>query len=170
MTPPPTDLATDAQSALQEEIGQTRPFASLTQEATLGVMRTADVLRHAIDETLEPHGLTHQQYNVLRILRGSDPEPLRTMEIAERMVERTPGITRLLDRLEAKGLVERRRGADDRRCVFCSITPVGLSLLARLDEPIERLDGSLLSMLDPDELRTLIALLDRVRAGGPSPP
>lgn len=136
------------------------------EEAVIGVLRTADAFRRRLAAVFEPHDLTSQQYNVLRILRGARPEALPTMEIAERMMEKTPGITRLIDRLEAKGLVERQRGSDDRRCVRCAITPPGLELLARLDEPVTRADEELVAALSREEARRLVALLDRVRAAG----
>src|SRR5437867_4356503 len=98
-------------SAIERELKQTRPFPSRRQEAAVALLRTADRLRHLLTRWLEPAGITAQQYNVLRILRGALPGPLPTLEIAERMIERTPGITRLLDRLEAKRLVGRERCA-----------------------------------------------------------
>ncbi len=130
----------------------------------MDILRTADLLRRYFAAVLEPHGLTGQQYNVLRILRGTRPEPLPTMEIAERMIEKTPAITGLLDRLESKGLVERRRGSDDRRCVFCSITPAGLELLAGLDEPIARADREALAGISAAEAQRLLELLGAIRA------
>ena len=154
-------------SALQKELRQSRPFPSRQDEATVGVLRTADVLRHRLDGVFAPHGLTAQQYNVLRILRGAHPEPMQTMEIAERMIERTPGITRLLDRLEGKGLVERRRRADDRRCVLRSITPEGLELLAALDEPVAEANREAMGMLSSAQAERLIELLDAIREGRP---
>ena len=99
-------------------------------------MRTGGLVRRVIASVVEPHGITQQQYNVLRILRGAGEKGLPTLEIADRMIEETPGITRLIDRLELKRLVTRERSATDRRQVFCRITPDGLTLLARLDEPI----------------------------------
>ena len=153
------------QSTLREEIRQTRPFRNAHEEAALSVLRTADVLRRRFATVLEPRGLTGQQYNVLRILRGARPEALQTMEIAERMLEQTPGITRLLDRLEGKGLAERNRCPDDRRCVLCSITPAGLELLAELDEPIAEADDRALAALSPAEAKQLVELLERARAG-----
>lgn len=151
-------------SSLQREIRQSRPFPSPYREAALGLLRTADVLRQRLDALFEPYGVTMQQYNVLRILRGARPEELRTMEIAERMIERTPGITRLLDRLEEKGLVSRARSPSDRRCVLCGITDEGLSLLERLDGPVDEADEELLAMLEEDEVTGLIEVLDRIRA------
>ncbi|NLG60961.1 MAG: MarR family transcriptional regulator [Candidatus Cloacimonetes bacterium] len=136
----------------------------LYQQALVAVFRTADALRRALTQVLEPHGLTMQQYNVLRILRGARPDPLPTMDIAERMMDRTPGITRLLDRLEAKGLVRRERCQDDRRQVLCTITPVGLELLAGLDEAVDRADEALLAPLDEREMRELIGYLERIQA------
>lgn len=152
-------------SQLERELKQTRPFRSPYAEAAIGVIRTADVLRRRFDALFRPHGLTMQQYNVLRILRGARPESLPTMEIAERMIERTPGITRLVDRLEEKGLVRRGRSQEDRRRVLCSITEEGLDLLAELDEPVEEADEEALSMLAEEEVEALIGFLDRIREG-----
>ena len=152
-------------STLKREIQQRRPFRSLSQEAALGLFRTADVIRQRFSQVMSPHGVTQQQYNVLRILRGAGQEGLATLTIAERMVERTPGITRLIDRLKTKGLVERERAAGDRRCVVCRITPEGLELLDRLTEPMNRADDESLSMLSTEEQEQLIELLDRIREG-----
>jgi DNA-binding MarR family transcriptional regulator len=127
--------------------------------ALIAVVRAADRLRRHFTAVLEPYGLTVQQYNVLRILRGARPDPLPTMEVAERMMERTPAITGLLDRLEAKGLIARERQRDDRRCVRCSITPAGLELLAELDAPIERADAAALAKLGAGDVERLTGLL-----------
>src|ERR1700750_2732984 len=94
-------------------------FHSREQEATLGLLRTAAAIKRSLAQVIEPHGITPQQYNVLRILRGAGAEGIPTLTIGERMIEQTPGVTRLLDRLEAKGLVARCRGEDDRRQVLC---------------------------------------------------
>lgn len=140
-----------------------RRVRPLHQQAFGAMLLTADAMRRALGQVLEPHGLTSQQYNVLRILRGARPDSLPTMEIAARMLEQTPGITRLLDRLETKGLVSRERRTDDRRQVLCSITPLGLELLAGLDEPVDRADEALLGVLKDAELRTLLGYLERIR-------
>src|ERR1700682_3106658 len=121
---------------IQQELRQSRPFVSPAQEAVVGLLRTADVVRRLVDDVIEATGITGQQYNVLRILRGAGKNGLPTLDIAERMIEQTPGITRLIDRLEAKGLVTRERCATDRRQVFCRIAKAGLSLLAKLDDPV----------------------------------
>jgi DNA-binding MarR family transcriptional regulator len=152
----------DETSKLQRELKQTIPF-SRPQEATLGILRTADRVRRRLAVSLEPYGITSQQYNVLRILRGARGEPLPTLEIGERMIEEAPGVTRLLDRLEAKGLVVRKRCTADRRLVHCWITEAGLELLARLDDGISSEDEGVMAALSPEEQRTLIDLLDRVR-------
>lgn len=151
-------------SALQREIRQRKPFRSSTQEATVGLLRTTDQVRRTLAGVVEPRGITLQQYNVLRILRGARPRGLPTLEIAARMVEHAPGITRLLDRLEAKTLVRRRRHPGDRRQVLCRISPAGLRLLAGLDAVVQRADESTLGVLSRRDLRRLIALLDRIRA------
>ena len=150
-------------SRLQKELQQTRPFRSLQQEGAIGVVRTADFIRRSVWEALEPHGVSPQQYNVLRILRGAQPETMPTLSIAERMIERTPGITRLLDRLERKHLVRRERCATDRRQVMCEITAKGLELLGRLDGPVSRAEDEALGRISKADLRTLIRILDAVR-------
>jgi DNA-binding MarR family transcriptional regulator len=152
-------------SAVQREIRQRRPFPSRAQECVVGLLRTAEVLRRALLRVVEPHGITVQQYNVLRILRGAGPEGLPTLEIGARMIEQTPGITRLLDRLENKGLVRRRRCPEDRRQVLCFATPAALRLVDTLDAPMDRADREALSALQVAELDALVGLLDRVRAG-----
>jgi DNA-binding MarR family transcriptional regulator len=139
-------------------------FRSREQQAVVGLLRTADAIKRSLAHVIEPHGITPQQYNVLRILRGAAPEGLPTLTIGERMVEQTPGVTRLIDRLERKGLVARIPCPKDRRRVFCQITSKGLDLLEELDEPVNRWDAQTVSILPPSEVDSLIKLLDRVRA------
>jgi DNA-binding MarR family transcriptional regulator len=148
---------------IARDLKQTRPFPSKAQEAAVALMRTADMVRRIIGTVIDPHGITIQQYNVLRILRGAGERGLPTLEIAERMIERTPGITRLVDRLEAKKLVTRERSATDRRQVFCRITPSGLALVAGLDSPINSRNESALGALSKREVAQLVELLDRTR-------
>ena len=149
--------------SIRTEIKQQRPFPSPHQEALVALIRTADMLRRVVGGVVEPHRITAQQYNVLRILRGAGAEGLPTLEIAERMIEQTPGITRLIDRLESKKLVSRERSSTDRRCVYCRITPFGLDLLARLDAPVEDASGLSLASLNKRELAQLVEMLDRAR-------
>jgi DNA-binding MarR family transcriptional regulator len=150
-------------SQLQRELRQNRPFASPGQEALLGVLRTADHVSREIAQVIEPAGVTLQQYNVLRILRGAGETGLPTLEIADRMVERTPGITRLLDRLEAKHLVRRLRCPKDRRQMLCWITDPGLTLLASLDAPLERANAALVAGMPVEAQERLVDLLGQVR-------
>ena len=153
-----------ARRTVREEIRQSRPFRTEAEEAVVGLLLTAEALRRRLGDVVEPEGITGQQFNVLRILRGAHPDTLPTLEIASRMIEKTPGITRLLDRLDAKGLVRRDRGTDDRRCVYCRITPRGLDLLARLDEPVRRVAIDAFRGLPLAERLALVATLDRLRS------
>ena len=149
---------------LQREIRQRRPFPSVAQEAVVSVIRTADLLQRQMAALVEPFGITVQQFNVLRILRGGGPEGLPTLEVGARMIEVTPGITRLLDRLEAKGLVRRQRCPKDRRQHLCWITQEGLGVLNSLDGPIVKHSGEILRGLNREEQSHLIRLLDQVRS------
>lgn len=157
-------------SRLQRELKQNRPFGAPAQEAAVALMRTADLMRRALAAVVEPHDITIQQYNVLRILRSAGTRGLPTLEIAERMIEQAPGITRLIDRLETKNLVARERCDTDRRQVFCRITRDGLALLARLDRPVEEAEQDALRDLSDPQLARLLALLDRARVGFHSQP
>jgi DNA-binding MarR family transcriptional regulator len=150
-------------SAIAQELHQTKAFDSPEDEAAL--LRTVDLLRADLERALAPRSITPQQYNVLRILRGSHPEPLATLEIADRMIERAPGITRLLDRLEAARLVSRKRCGEDRRIVHCSITREGLAVLAALDEPVREVGQKRVGRLSKSQLANLLQLLDRIREG-----
>lgn len=158
----------DRPSVLQQEIRQTRSFRSRQQEAVLALLRTTDVVHRFLARIVGPHGITLQQYNVLRILRGAGEEGLPTLAIGERMIEQAPGVTRLLDRLEVKGLVRRSRCAEDRRQVLCWLTEPGRQLLAGLDGPMDAIDDGALGMLSPADLETLIRLLDAIRAAHPA--
>ncbi|MEZ4417017.1 MAG: MarR family transcriptional regulator [Gemmatimonadota bacterium] len=148
---------------LRSEIKQSRPFASPAEEAFLNLLRTAAALEHALEEGLKEHGVTGTQYNVLRILRGAGPAGLCRNEVKERMITPVPDATRLLDRLEQAGLVERRRETDDRRFVTARITGRGLDLLDRLELPISRLHERHLGHLSVAELQHLSELLERAR-------
>jgi DNA-binding MarR family transcriptional regulator len=148
---------------LQAEIKQTQPFASLEQEAFLNLQRTADALMHGLEAALKPVGLSPSQYNVLRILRGAGTEGLACRDVAERMVTRDPDITRLLDRLEARGLVVRARDREDRRVITVRITPGGLRLLQELEVSVAELPRQQLGHLGEQRLRTLIELLQVAR-------
>jgi MarR family transcriptional regulator, 2-MHQ and catechol-resistance regulon repressor len=148
---------------LRDEIRQGKPFQSLEQEASLNLERTWAVLGHKMAELFRPYGVTPTQYNVLRILRGAGEPGLCRHEVRDRLVAQVPDVTRLLDRLEELGLVERERSAEDRRLVHARITDEGLRLLAELDEPIVEFHRQQLGHLSEDQLRTLIDLLAAAR-------
>jgi DNA-binding MarR family transcriptional regulator len=150
-------------SRIQEEIQQRRPFRSRTVEAGAAILRTGDLIRRHLDMVLQCYGITWQQYNVLRILRGAGPDGLPTLTIGDRMIERNPGVTRLVDRLVDKGLVARARGTVDQRHVLCRLTPQGLQLLARLDAPVDEADDFMMSALNERQLGVLIDLLGQIR-------
>jgi DNA-binding MarR family transcriptional regulator len=152
-------------SAVQDEIQQRRPFASAAEEGVVALVRTTDLLRRALMQVVEPHGITLQQYNVLRILRGAGADGLPTLEIATRMIEHAPGVTRLVDRLQAKGLVRRQRSAEDRRQIRCWITPAGLDLLERLEGAMKAGAGSFMAPLTAAQLAAFVGLLDMLRTG-----
>ena len=151
--------------SIQRELKQNKPFVTPSEEAAVALIRTGDLVRRAVAAVVEPHGITLQQYNVLRILRGAGERGLPTLDIAERMVEQTPGITRLIDRLETKKLVARERCKTDRRQVFCQITAAGLELLAGIDEPLKDAEQLALSALTERQLAQLMNLLDLARNG-----
>ncbi len=135
---------------------------SLEKRAVVGLLAAADRTRRHFSEVLRPWGLTLQQYNVLRILRGAQPEPLPTLEIGERMIEKTPGVSRLLDRLDSAGLVHRERCAEDRRQVLCSLTPDAEAILEDLDGPIAQADRACLEGLTAREKAELRKIASRV--------
>jgi DNA-binding MarR family transcriptional regulator len=147
---------------LQQEIKQKKPFQSPGQEAKLAILKTADTIRREMLRIVAPHGLSMEQYNVLRILRGAGCDGLPTLEVAARMIEQTPAITRLIDKLEAKGLVERVRSQTDRRQVYCRISRAGLKLLADLDEPVREANDRI-GGLSKAEIRGLVSSLEKIR-------
>jgi len=127
------------------------------------LLSTADRIKSAFETVCTPFDLTGQQYNVLRILRGAEPDGLPTLTIAERVIEKTPGITRMIDRLEAKGLVGREVRPHDRRCVYCRITKKGLKLLELLDERVNEFNQRAFAALSDSELEKLITVLLKIR-------
>ena len=147
---------------IYEEIKQTKPFRVHGQEAYITILRTGDVLQHAVERGMSRFAISHEQYNVLRILRGAGPSGLPTLEIANRMVSRSPNITRLLDKLIAKKLTRRIRSRQDRRVVVISITPQGVELLACLDRVVDEVFEKF-PPTTKAEMQTLLELLDRIR-------
>lgn len=152
--------------SLRDEIRQRRPFESLEQEAHLNVVRTAAILSDSLDRVLKPAGISLAQYNVLRILRGAEPEGLCRNELRDRMISRMPDVTRLLDRMEEADLVRRERSTDDRRMVRTRITDRGSEMLDELAPQVAEQHRRGLGHLNEPQLRTLIELLGQVREGG----
>jgi len=153
---------------LAREIQQTKPFVSLEEEAILNLARTFEALQNEITGFLKPYQLTPTQYNMLRILRGAGPKGLTCGQATERMISPDPDVTRLLDRLEARGLILRERSREDRRVVITRITAEGLALAAEIDKPLAGLLGKIMGRIGKDRLKELIEILEALREGGPS--
>ena len=141
----------------------TKPFASREEEVYLNIQHTAEALWWGVNETLKRADLTPTQYNVLRILRGAGEAGASCGEISERLVTKDSDITRLLDRLEARGLISRGREAKDRRRITARITEEGLRILAELDRPVAQCHRRQLSHLGEKRLAALSRLLDAAR-------
>jgi DNA-binding MarR family transcriptional regulator len=149
---------------LHDELKQTKPFRSLEQEAYLSIVRSASVLSDRMEQLLKPSGITLAQYNVLRILRGGPAEGLCRNEVRDRMIDRMPDMTRLLDRMVDAGLVTRERtNPEDRRMVHTVITAKGRRLVDGLDAHIEAEHTKSLGHLSKTELRKLIETLQHLR-------
>lgn len=148
---------------LQRELKKRGPFASLEQELILNIARTSDRLLITAERLFREHDLTGSQYNVLRILRG-EGKPLPILEIASRTVQVVPGITGLIDRLEAAELVRRERSTADRRVIYVSITDKALTVLAKLDEPLLALEKKMFRRLSAADQQEMIRMLEKVRA------
>ena len=151
-------------TSVQSEIRQSRPFRSKKQEATIALLRTASVIGRALARVLEPWKLSLAQYNALRIIRGAGTGGIATLAIRERMIEEGTTITRILDRLEEAGYIERERSTPDRRQVVCRATVAGAKLLDKIDPLIDAADEEVVSTLDTRELGQFIDLLDTIRA------
>lgn len=141
-----------------------RRFDSPEQEAYLALWRTYDRLRAFEDDLFGQFDLTAQQYNLLRLLAADRPEAVPASKLLARLVSKAPDITRMLDRLEARGLLTRSRSDGDRRAVLVAITDAGLALLDELAAPLADCHDRQLGHLRPTELQCLIALLQAARA------
>ena len=141
-----------------------KPFATPEQAAFVTLLRAAESLQARNAEFLKAHDLSPTQYNALRILRGAGKPGLPCSEVGERMINKDPDITRLLDRLEKRDLVTRSRDDNDRRVILARITPAGLEVLRRLDRPIEQFLSKLLGGLGHKRLLDLVQLLDQALA------
>ena len=148
---------------LKLEIAQERPFSSLAEEALLNLMRTADCLHRVMQRKTRAWGVTSTQYNVLRILRGAQPQGLTCSAIGTRMITAEPDITRLLARLKVLKLIKQQRDKRDRRVIWTHISTAGLDLLAEMDPVIQQLPGEMLGHLEDEDLKRLIRLLESAR-------
>jgi DNA-binding MarR family transcriptional regulator len=148
---------------LRQEIHQQKPFKSIQQEAQLSVVRTGSMLVDAFEQMLKPYGITAAQFNVLRILRGAEPEGLCRNELRERLLTRMPDVSRLLDRMVDAGLVERAREGEDRRKVRTRMTPKARKLVDKLDKIVAEEHQRRFGHLGKDRLRELIDTLTEVR-------
>jgi MarR family transcriptional regulator, organic hydroperoxide resistance regulator len=128
----------------------------------VALLRAADFVRRSAAQMVEPHGVTLQQYNVLQILDDAGPDGLPTLEVAARLIEETPGVTRLMDRLEAKALIRRQRCPQDRRQHLCWLTGEGAALLGRLTPALLASLERTFRILDSQERQRLTALLNAV--------
>ncbi len=138
-------------------------FDSLAQEVYLNLWRTYDRLRSIEDDLFAEFELTAQQYNVLRLLKAARPESVPTLSLTDRLISRAPDVTRMIDRLEERGLVTRERRAEDRRVVRVTITPAGIAILNDIAEPLEDCHFRQLGHLSEPDLRRLANLLRDAR-------
>jgi DNA-binding MarR family transcriptional regulator len=141
-----------------------RRFDSIEQSAYLNLWRTYDLLKSFEDRLFGQHDLSAQQYNTLRLLKAVHPTRVPTQELASRLISRAPDMTRLLDRLEARGLIDRERLPGNRRVVEIGVTAAGLELLETLAAEVRECHKHQLGHMSPDDLAALNALLDRCRA------
>jgi DNA-binding MarR family transcriptional regulator len=153
----------DQDVSLKDEIKKKKPFEHPSEEAYLNLLRTTAVLYAVIERVFKASGLSEPQYNVLRILRGAGGEGLPSTEIASRMITRVPDVTRLVDRLEAAGLVERHRTAEDRRVVLVKVTGKALKALADLDEPLAQTHRRQMAHMTRKELEELSRIMVKLR-------
>ncbi len=149
---------------IEKDIQQTK-FRNAHQKAAVNLIYTLSWMRDKTKSIFEAEDITPQQFNILRILRGSYPQPLSTLQIRERMLEKMSDTSRIVDRLIAKGLVKKVTCKSDRRLVDVIITDKGKKLLERLDEKQDEIDG-VLGNLSEKEANILSDLLDKIRDGG----
>ena len=152
---------------IKETIKQGVPFKSVQQETMMSLIRTSSQVKHCIDSNLNISNLSSQQYNVLRILRGA-AKAIPIMDISDRLVEPTMGITRLINKLNKSGYIDRFQSDTDRRVFNIAINKKGLDLLASLDEKVDRIDEKIFGSMSEAKLKKLTHLLDEARANIPN--
>jgi DNA-binding MarR family transcriptional regulator len=139
-----------------------RAFSGESDETVVSVLVAADHLDQQLVPVIAAHGITSDQYNVLRILRGVHPEGHPRHEIARRMIHRAPDVTRMLDRLMRRKLINRVRDSRDARLSVARITPAGLALLKRIDPAVEEAQEKATAMLSAAERKELVRLCNRL--------
>ena len=150
--------------SLRQQLKKRGPFDSLEQEAMLGILRTSDLLENRLARLLREYDLTPSQYNAMRIMRG-EGEPMPCLEVASRMIQVAPAITRVVDQLAGRGLIEKQQSTEDRRVFLVGLTAAGRRLLDKLDAPILGLHQELLGHVSNLELKTLNKILETARSG-----
>jgi DNA-binding MarR family transcriptional regulator len=150
-------------ATLRDDLNKHGPFASVEQEAMLAIMRTSDLLENRLARLLREFRLTPSQYNILRILRG-EGKPLPCLEVAERMIQVAPAITRVVDQLLALDLISKTQSSEDRRVFAIELKPAAIRLLADLDQPVLDLHATLMNGVKKRDLKLLIQTLEAVRA------
>lgn len=150
------------QFSLREELKKKGPFDSLEQEAMLGILRTSDLLENRLARLLRKYGLTPSQYNAMRIMRG-EGGPMPCLEVADRMIQVAPAITRVVAQLLHRELVYKKQSSQDRRVFLVGLTEEGLDLLRQLDEPIQNLHRNLLRHVSAEDLQSLNRILQIAR-------
>ncbi len=151
-------------STLREQLRKKGPFDSLPQEAMLSILRTSDLLENRLARLLRDHDLTPSQYNAMRIMRG-EGKPMPCLEVADRMIQVAPAITRVIDQLVARELIVKQQSSEDRRVFLVELTTKGKRLLSRLDDPIQNLHRTLLGHVPEIDLKALNDILQTVREG-----
>ena len=150
-------------------LNQPPRFSSIEEETFLNLVETGDAMIRPVEALFKPTGLSATQFNVLKILHAAGEDGLPCGRICEQMITRDPDMTRLLDRLEKRRLIQRIRDSDDRRVVRANLTPAAVDLLASLDEPLREVHRRQLKHMNYDRLRALIELLDQARGENISP-
>lgn len=151
-------------ASLRQQLKKKGPFDSIEQEAMLSILRTSDLLENRLARLLRQYELTPSQYNAMRIMRG-EGEPMPCLEVAQRMIQVAPAITRVVDQLVDRGFVNKQQSDEDRRVFLVDLTKVGVRLLKKLDDPIQTLHQMLLGHVSKSDLKTLNAILESAREG-----
>ncbi len=151
-------------ASLRQQLKKKGPFDSVEQEAMLSILRTSDLLENRLARLLREYELTPSQYNAMRIMRG-EGEPMPCLEVADRMIQVAPAITRVVDQLVQRGLINKQQSSEDRRVFLIELTTAGARLLKKLDEPIKSLHQLLLGHVSKSDLKTLNGILETARQG-----